>query len=165
MDCAAALATIGASARALGNARDVEGELKVLDRLADALIGHRMFTALLYHADTRETERFYTNQVTRYPLRGRKPPRDDLWSNTVLERGEIFFVPDQAFLKSNFADADTLIDLGIGSGMCLPIRSGGRTLGTINVLNVPGAVAEAHLDLGPIIAALAVPAFQKRALA
>lgn len=119
-----------------------------------------IFTGLLYHPDTQETERFYTNQTEKYPLGGRKPPRRDRWSNTVIERGEIFFISSVQGVKDNFADAATLIGIGIGSGMCLPIRHNDRTLGTINVLAAEGVVSERHAPIGHIIAALAVPAFE-----
>lgn len=160
MDSVSDLEKISAAARGLGEESTVAGALGILDRLTATLVGHRMFTALLFHADTQETERFYTNQVAKYPLQGRKPPRQDRWSEAVIGRGEIFLVPDQSFLKENFADAATLIGLGLGSGMCLPVRSGGRTLGTINVFDAPQKIAAKHAVFGRIIAGLAVPAFQ-----
>ena len=123
-------------------------------------IGHRMFTALLYHPDTQETERIYTNQMDKYPLRGRKPPRRDRWSKSVIDCGEIFFISSTQDVKDNFADAVTLLGLGIGSGMCLPIRLRDHTLGTINVLAAADVVSERHSSIGRIIAALAVPAFE-----
>ena len=63
-------------------------------------------------------------------------------------------------MKDNFADAATLLGIGIGSGMCLPVRLHNRTLGTINVLAAEGAVSERYAPIGLIVAALAVPAFE-----
>ena len=98
--------------------------------------------------------------MDKYPLRGRKPARRDRWSKSVIDCGEIFFISSAQDVKDNFADAVTLLGLGIGSGMCLPIRLRDRTLGTINVLAAAGVVSERHSSIGRIIAALAVPAFE-----
>jgi hypothetical protein len=143
-----------------GKATSSVASMRALDALAADLIGHRMFTGLLYHPDTQETERFYTNQPEKYPLGGRKPPRRDRWSSAVIDRGEIFFLSSPQDVKDNFADAATLLGIGIGCGMCLPVRLNNRTLGTINVLAAEGAVGERHGPIGLIIAALAVPAFE-----
>lgn len=154
------IAHIARAAADIGCATSAMATMRVLDALAASLIGHRMFTGLLYHPDTQETERFYTNQIEKYPLGGRKPPRRDRWSNTVIDRGEVFFISSVQDVKDNFADAVTLLDIGIGSGMCLPVRLHNRTLGTINVLAAEGVVSDRHAPLGHIIAALAVPAFE-----
>jgi len=160
MDNAQRIDLIARAARDVGKATSSAESLRVIEALAASLIGHRMFTALLYHPDTQETERFYTNQMDKYPLRGRKPPRRDRWSKTVIDRGEIFLLSSAQDVKDNFVDAATLLGLGIGSGMCLPIRFRDRTLGTINVLAGDGVVSERHSSIGHIIAALAVPTFE-----
>ncbi len=154
------IAHIAQAAGDIGRATSSVASMRALDTLAAGLIGHRMFTGLLYHPDTQETERFYTNQPEKYPLGGRKPPRRDRWSSAVIDRGEIFFLSSPQDVKDNFADAATLIGIGIGCGMCLPIRLHNRTLGTINVLAAEGAVSKQHAPIGLIIAALAVPAFE-----
>ena len=160
MKDAESIVRIAQAAGDMGRATSSAASLRALDALAASLIGHRMFTGLLYHPDTQETERFYTNQAEKYPLGGRKPPRRDRWSSTVIDRGEIFFLSSAQDVKDNFADATTLLGIGIGSGMCLPIRLHNQTLGTINVLAAERAVSERHAPIGLIIAALAVPAFE-----
>lgn len=160
MSDAECMIRIAQAASDVGRATSPAASLHVLDALAANLIGHRMFTGLLYHPDTQETERFYTNQTEKYPLGGRKPPRRDRWSNTVIDRGEIFFISSVQDVKDNFADAATLLGIGIGSGMCLPVRLQDRTLGTINVLAAEGVVSDRHAPVGHILAALAVPAFE-----
>jgi hypothetical protein len=160
MKDAESIVRIAQAAGDIGKATSSVASMRALDALAAGLVGHRMFTGLLYHPDTQETERFYTNQPEKYPLGGRKPPRQDRWSSAVIDRGEIFFLSDAQDVKDNFADAATLLGIGIGSGMCLPVRFHNRTLGTINVLAAEGAVSKQHGPIGRIIAALAVPAFE-----
>lgn len=160
MKDAESVARIAQAAGEVGTATSSVASMRALDALAADLIGHRMFTGLLYHPDTQETERFYTNQPEKYPLGGRKPPRRDRWSSAVIDRGEIFFLSSAQDVKDNFADAATLVGIGIASGMCLPIRLHNRTLGTINVLAAEGVVSKQHAAIGRIIAALAVPAFE-----
>jgi hypothetical protein len=75
MNDAERIARIARAAADIGSVTSPTATLRVLDALAATLIGHRMFTGLLYHPDTREVERFYTNQTEKYPLGGRKPPR------------------------------------------------------------------------------------------
>ena len=160
MNDAERITRIARAASEIGRATSSTASLHALDALAAGLIGNRMFTGLLYHPDTQETERFYTNQAEKYPIGGRKPPRRDRWSNTVIDRGEIFLISSVQDVRDSFADAATLLGIGIGSGMCLPIRRNDRTLGTINVLAAEGVVSERHAPIGHIIAALAVPAFE-----
>ena len=160
MKDAESIVRIAQAAGEIGKATSPVASMRALDALAADLIGHRMFTGLLYHPDTQETERFYTNHPEKYPLGGRKPPRRDRWSSAVIDRGEIFFLSSPQDVKDNFADAATLIGIGIGCGMCLPVRLNNRTLGTINVLAPEGTVSERHAPIGQIIATLAVPVFE-----
>ena len=60
MDNAQRIEVIAHAARDIGKPTSSAESLRVLDALAASLIGHRMFTALLYHPDTQETERIYT---------------------------------------------------------------------------------------------------------
>jgi len=55
-----------------------------LDAALGAVIGHRLFTVLRYHPDSRESERCYTNQPVAYPVGGRKPFTESAWSRQVF---------------------------------------------------------------------------------
>jgi hypothetical protein len=99
--------------------------------------GWKMFTAMRC-LPSGEVERVYTSAPQAYPLGGRKPKRDNPWSRQVLERGEPYFANDATGIRSAFADAETIIGLGCGAVINVPVKRGGRVVGTLNFLREAG---------------------------
>ncbi|MEM7025449.1 MAG: GAF domain-containing protein, partial [Pseudomonadota bacterium] len=60
---------------------------EALDRAFAETLGHKLFTILLFHADSGDCERFYTNQPDAYPVGGRKALNPTFWTEQVL-RGQ-----------------------------------------------------------------------------
>src|SRR5262245_20171974 len=75
-----------AVARAISAGERPEDVFAAVDRAAAATLGHRLFTVLLYHPSSGESERFYTNQPRAYPVGGRKPLNQTFWTEQVLRR-------------------------------------------------------------------------------
>jgi hypothetical protein len=61
------------AARALAAPGQPQPLYRALDRLLGDLIGHKLFTLMIYDAEAREVARVYSNQPAAYPIGGRKP--------------------------------------------------------------------------------------------
>jgi hypothetical protein len=130
-----------------------------LDAALGAVLGHRLFTLMRYHAGTGESERMYTNRPTEYPVGGRKALNPTPWSEQVLRRQQPYLGRTAADVRAVFFDHALIESLGCGSVLNLPVVWDGRTLGTINLLHEEGWYDEGDLAPGLLFAALAIPAY------
>lgn len=104
---------------------------------AQRRFGWKLFTAMRY-LPSGEVERVHTSNADAYPLAGRKPRRDTPWSRQVLVRGEPYYANDAAGIRFAFEDAETILGLGLGAVMNLPVKEGERVFGTLNFLREAG---------------------------
>ena len=104
---------------------------------AQRRFGWKLYTAMRYLASG-EVERVHTSNPEAYPLAGRKPRRDTPWSRQVLVRGEPYFANDAAGIRYAFEDAEKILGLGLGAVINVPVKEGGRVLGTLNFLREAG---------------------------
>ena len=130
-----------------------------LDAALGAVVGHRLFTILLHHATTRESERVYTNQPAAYPVGGRKELRDTAWSRRLIVEGRPYLGRTAAYIREHFPDHALIASLGCASILNLPVVWDGRVLGTINLLHEEGWYDDADVPIGLAFASLAVPAY------
>ena len=111
---------------------------------AQQRIGWKLFTAMRY-LESGEVERVHTSDPEAYPLAGRKPRRDTAWSRRVLVRGEPYYANDAAGVRAAFEDADKILGLGLGAVINVPMKDGGRVLGTLNFLREAGGYRPEHV--------------------
>ena len=104
---------------------------------AQRRFGWKLFTAMRYLASG-EVERVHTSNPLAYPLAGRKPRRDTMWSRQVLVRGEPYYANDAAGIRAAFEDAEKILGLGLGAVINVPVKEGDRVLGTLNFLREAG---------------------------
>lgn len=104
---------------------------------AQRRFGWKLFTAMRY-LPSGEVERVHTSNRDAYPLAGRKPRRDTPWSRQVLVRGEPYYANDAAGIRFAFEDAEKILGLGLSAVMNVPVKEGGRVLGTLNFLREAG---------------------------
>ena len=104
-------------------------------RALGAVIGHRLFTVLRYHADSRESERCYTNQPAAYPVGGRKPFNDSAWSRQVFGERRPYIGNTAEDIRTVFFDHALIASLGCDSVLNVPVVHDGRVLGTLNLLH------------------------------
>jgi hypothetical protein len=145
---AAALAQPGQPARTFA----------ALDAGLNAVLGHRLFTVLRYHADTGESERVYTNQPQAYPVGGRKTLNPTFWTRHVLVERRPYLGRSAEDIRAVFFDHALIASLGCASVLNLPVVWDGRVLGTVNLLHEEAWYERADEALGATFAALAVPA-------
>jgi hypothetical protein len=134
-----------------------------LDRATAATLGHRLFTVLLFHASTGESERLYTSQPAAYPVGGRKPLNPTPWSQQVLREHRPYLGRTAADIRAVFFDHALIASLGCASVLNVPVVWEGRILGTVNLLHEEDWYDEGDLPLGQVFAALGVPAFLRAA--
>jgi hypothetical protein len=105
-------------------------------------VGHRLFTVSRILPGALETERIYTTNPQVFPIQGRKPMDTSDWT-AQMDRGECFVANHPRDFGAHFGDLDTIMSIGLGSVINIPIHDpvndGGRRLGTLNLLDAPGA--------------------------
>jgi hypothetical protein len=146
-------------AAALAAPGQPETTFRALDGALDAVLGHKLFTVLIHHAATRESERIYTNQPAAYPVGGRKPLRDTAWGRQVIGARRVFIGRTAADIEAHFPDHALITSLGCAAIINLPVVWDDRLLGTINLLHEEGWYDDGDVPIGLAFAALAVPAY------
>src|SRR5439155_1265347 len=73
-----------------------------LEAAMEAVLGHRLFTILRYHADSGESERVWTNRPAAYPVAGRKALNPTFWSRQVLQERRPYLGRTAADLREVF---------------------------------------------------------------
>ena len=121
---------------------------------AQRRFGWKLFTAMRY-LESGEVERVHTSDPFAYPLAGRKPRRDTLWSRQVLVRGEPYYANDAAGIRAAFEDAEKILGLGLGAVINVPVKDGERVLGTLNFLREAGGYRKEDIQQGEALASLA----------
>ena len=106
---------LAAVAAAIAAPGQPEAAFRALDSALGAVLGHKLFTVLLHHAGTRESERVYTNQPAAYPVGGRKALRDTAWGRQVLQERRVYIGRDAADIRTDFPDHELIASLGCAS--------------------------------------------------
>ena len=156
VDPSAHLRTVARVAAAGGPPRDL---FAALDAALASVLGHKLFTVMVYHDATGESERVYTNEPAAYPVGGRKAMNPTPWAKRVIHERRPYLGPTPADVKAVFYDWELIASLGCGSVLNLPVTRGERLLGTLNLLHEAHWYDEADILAGEAFAALAAPAF------
>ena len=129
-----------------------------LERLCGETIGHRLFTIMRFDPDRAEVERVHSSLPTVYPVGGRKRKKDTAWSNHVLGAMKVFRATEPAGIRAAFDDYETILGLGLGSVLNIPVVSGGRCVGTMNLLHETGWYRPQDEATGLRLGAFLIPA-------
>lgn len=119
---------------------------------AQSLIGHRLFTIMRFDAAHMVVERVYSSNPEAYPIGGRKPKRDSEWRRRVLEQGEVFIGHDSDDIRWVFDDSALILSLGLTAVLNIPIKSEGRVVGTMNMLDQSAHYKAQDAEIGAVIA-------------
>ena len=123
---------------ALAAAATPEAAFAALRRLADALVGARLFTVMTVDMRAGLARRAYTSDPASYPATGTKPVRHDAWFEVVHGRHETFVANTLADIARVFPDHDLIGALGCASVVNLPVLRAGALVATVNLLDVEG---------------------------
>jgi hypothetical protein len=130
---------------------------QALDKVAGDAIGHRLFTVMRFHGAQSEVERIYSNMPSAYPAGGRKKKKDTVWADHVLGDMQVFRGNDAADIRAAFDDHATILGLGLGSVLNIPVVFDGRCLGTMNLLHQAGWYRPEDERAGLLLAAFLIP--------
>lgn len=114
--------------------------------LQDALaedIGFRLFTVLL--VDLPDVVRLHSSNPGDYPVTGRKRMGPTPWGAHVIVEGKPWLGHGPDDLKWAFPDHALIASLGCECCINIPVRHAGRTIGTLNLLDVAGRYTAEHL--------------------
>ncbi|CAN7621285.1 GAF domain-containing protein [Bosea sp. LjRoot9] len=150
---------LAALTRVLAEPDQPEATLRVLDRALDELIGHKLFTALLYRPALGMAARLYSSRPEIYPAKGAKALDDAPAMKRVLTSGKPYIGRNAGDIERDFPDHAKIFALGCGSILNMPVRWRGGVLGQINLLNESGHFRDAHLPTVEAMAQIVVPAF------
>jgi hypothetical protein len=100
--------------------------------------GYRLFTVSHILPGRAEVERIFTNMPGPYPIVGSKPMDTSDWTSRMA-RGECFVANQPQHFGAHFGDLSTILSLGLGSVINVPVFDGERQLGTLNLLDRPDA--------------------------
>lgn len=122
------------------------------ETVAQTLIGHRLFTIMRFDADRMVVERVHSSNPDAYPIGGRKPKRDSEWRKHVLEEGKVFIGHNSDDIRWVFDDSELILSLGLHAVLNVPIKSAGRIVGTMNLLDQTAHYTVQGAEIGAIIA-------------
>ena len=148
---------LAAVAAAMARSDQPAATYAALETALHAVLGHKLFTILRYHADTGESERVWTSRPSAYPVAGRKALNPTFWSRQVLEERRPYLGRTAADIRAVFFDHELIASLGCASVLNLPVVWDDRVLGTINLLHEAEWYDEADAPIGLTFARLAVP--------
>lgn len=131
---------------------------EALDKVSGETIGHRLFTVMRFHNAQAEVERIYSNMPEAYPAGGRKKKKDTAWAGHVLGEMKVFRGGDADDIRLAFDDHATILGLGLGSVLNIPVVFNGRCLGTIDLLHQAGWYRPEDERAGLMLAAFLIPA-------
>lgn len=150
----AMLVGLGKLAGAQAEIKDRTAFFDVAAATAATIIGHKLFTIMAFHAETMEVERLYSNQPEAYPTGGRKKKRDTEWGRQVLENGKPYIGKSADDIRKHFNDHEVILGLGLEAILNMPIRLGGDTIGTMNLLHEADYYSENEIASAQLIAGL-----------
>ncbi len=109
-----------------------------LHRLADALVGARLFTVMTVDMGAGLARRAYSSDPVSYPATGTKPIEMNAWFEVVHGRHEMFVANTLAEIAKVFPDHQLIGSLGCGSVVNLPVLRAGHLVATVNLLEAEG---------------------------
>lgn len=138
-------------AEAVSTARDRIDVFLAAENTTRTLIGHSLFTIMLFDADAMEVQRCYTSDPENYPTGGRKKKRDTDWGRHVLLEGHVFIGANETDIRRNFDDYDVILELGLCAVLNIPIKRLGQTIGTMNLLDTTAHYGVNDVAIGSVI--------------
>ena len=117
-----------------------------LHRLAEALVGVKLFTMTADNPSGGYVRRVYSSDEVAYPVLGTKPiVFDDTYEKMRTERF-IYSANSVREMENDFPDLTLIRSLGCGSAINIPVVAGGEMLGSVNLLDVEGAYPAAKVE-------------------
>lgn len=122
------------------------GGFAALDEALRRYPGHKLFTVLFIDWSGQNHRRIYTSSPEAYPCGGAKPIRHGSeFFERVVAGSSPRICRSAEECRAAFPDFDLIQSLGCESAVNVPIRAGGVTVGSLNLLHEHGWYTEAML--------------------
>ena len=130
---------------------------KALEDLAEAVVGHLLFTVTVADVSANVVRRAYSSRPTEYATSGTKPLRGNTgdWFETVFNQRRTFVANTIGDIAKVFPDHELIGSMGLGSVVNFPVVLGRELVATINLLDVTGHYTPERVT--PIETQLAIP--------
>ena len=109
-----------------------------LHKLAEAVIGVKLFTLTAIEMPLMQVRRVYSSHPEVYAVLGTKPIVIDPWFEAMRTERRITAINSAAEMEGQFPDLATIRSLGCNASLSVPIMVGGELVGTINALDAEG---------------------------
>jgi hypothetical protein len=133
-----------------------------LEAVSSEVVGHRLFTIMRFVADRSEVERVHSSMPSVYPVGGRKKKAETAWTDHVLHDMKVFRGTTPDDIRAAFDDHQTILGLGLGSIINVPIVFEGRCLGTMNLSHQAGWYRAEDERTGVLLSAFLIPSLLAR---
>ena len=130
---------------------------RALEALSREAIGHRLFTVMRFDSARSGVQRIYSNMPAVYPAGGRKQKKATAWADHVLGDMKVYRGTNPADIRSAFDDHETILGLGLGSVLNIPIVFNGRCQGTMNLLHQGGWYRPEDEPVGLLLGTFLIP--------
>lgn len=130
---------------------------RAVDALAQETVGYRLLTVFRPIEVTAELERVYSSDPATYPIGGRKALAAINRDPELARRGEIFLAATPEEVSRTYPDRALLARLGIGAILNVPVRHGGRWLGTLNCAGETNSYGPQEIAAARVLADLLAP--------
>jgi GAF domain-containing protein len=130
---------------------------RALEQLTGETLGHRLFTIMRFDSDRSEVQRIHTSLPAVYPAGGRKQKKATAWAGHVLTDMKVFRGSEPADIVSAFDDHATILGLGLGSVLNIPVVFKGRCVGTMNLLHQAGWYGPGDEPAGRLLGTFLIP--------
>ena len=134
-------------ALAAGAAKSPAALFGAIAEVARRRIDAGLVTAMRHDEASSIVERIYSSNEQAYPVGGRKVKQDSDWSRHVLAEHRVLVSAGDDAIRKHYNDHAIIFGLGLHSCVNVPLVSGGKCIGTLNVLRPQAEWSEGDVAL------------------
>lgn len=105
-----------------------------------------LFTVLAPNVDGRRLQRLFSSDQQSFPLSAADTVEDSRWFRRLFVDMQPIIANDPETILSWLPDWQSLIDMGYGSLVNMPLITAGKAIGLINVMAAPGHFDQERLE-------------------
>ncbi|MGB9369898.1 MAG: GAF domain-containing protein [Xanthobacteraceae bacterium] len=134
-------------ALAAGAAQSPAALFAAVAEVARRRVDAGLVTAMRHDEAAATVERIYSSNEPAYPVGGRKVKQDSDWSRHVLMEHRVLVSAGDDAIRKHYNDHAIIFGLGLHSCVNVPLVSGGKCVGTLNVLRSQTDWSEGEVTL------------------
>jgi len=134
-------------ALAAGAAKSPAALFAAIAAIAARRVDAGLVTAMRHDEAAATVARIYSSNEAAYPVGGRKVKQESDWSRHVLVECRVLISAGDDAIRKHYNDHAIIFGLGLHSCVNVPLVSGGKCLGTLNVLRAQAEWSEDEVTL------------------